>query len=112
VFKVLVEQLAQLEQLVYRALPDLLVLLVQLDLPDHKVLLVQAQLVQLGYKELLDRSERPEPQGSEQLVQPEFRVLLDLLEQPEQLAQELLEPQVLVAQQVSRVILEQLVLLA
>jgi hypothetical protein len=44
-------------------------------------------------------------------VQPELRVLLDLLEQLEQLAQELPEPQVLVAQQVSRVILEQLALL-
>jgi hypothetical protein len=80
-------------------------------LPDPKVLLVQAQLDLLECKELLDRSERPEPQGSEQLVQPELRVLLDLLEQLEQLAQELPEPQVLVAQQVSRVILEQLALL-
>jgi hypothetical protein len=75
------------------------------------VLLVQAQLDLLECKELLDRSERPEPQGLEPPVQPELRVLLDLLEQLEQLAQELPEPQVLVAQQVSRVILEQLALL-
>jgi hypothetical protein len=69
------------------------------------------QLDPQEFKVLLVLLARPEPQGLEPPVQPELRVLLDLLEQPEQLAQELLEPQVLVAQQVSRVILERLVLL-
>jgi hypothetical protein len=79
---------------------------------DHKALLGLEQQDLLEFKAPLVLSAQQEQLAQVQLVLLELRVPPDLLAQQEQLAQELLVPLVLGEQLVSRVILEQLVLLA